>query len=590
MKNNSFFSKYFLLIASVFLSVLTLSGCATVHHEVAPPLSEYKRPTAQEGVVVVKIVDLNKHPRIFNYISFTPEDINANDNAKFQDLFAVEPVVEGNATFAAMLKPGRYSLGSYGYDYGEGARRQFKWYYNKVDFGTFEVKAGKVTDLGTLIHYPKPSDGGYINQLIRVPNASLGQVLENHYPYFEFDKNDILTWLDDGSDDLHEASFASVAQNPLNFKYIKRKDDGSIHFLSPLGVVLIRDAKGEWHLDAVETNMLLTALDFSVANETLLGGQEGALFYKQTNDADWQNVSLSPEWTIDFIKFEASNSALLVRHNAYEISVDRITVKDGEAQVDILNKFSAKGTGWASYSQGELGGVQDGLLSRLILETTAFEVADRMFIRIVSDKSKDPYAAGFEEIVLFEVDLASFVVQPVELDKRITDFVRIDNQTVGRKLFFSVAYNQYDYFFYDETADKWNMLNRKVRWCGDHEIVTTKEYRCENGYPVKSNVIRPIGGIVRSKSNDLYTIAFIRKFLPDNRDDKTYPHIRLLKSSDEGKTWEDLNTKLPEPQCSDLIAHINGTLLLSCQGYSSDFYESTDEGKSWEHVRQQEAF
>ena len=66
--------------------------------------------------------------------------------------------------------------------------------------------------------------------------------------------------------------------------------------------------------------------------------------------------------------------------------------------------------------------------------------------------------------------------------------------------------------------------------------------------------------------------------------------IKIVKTNDAGKTWRITDLELPSEFCTRLISKVKDSLLLSCNGTSSDFYESSDFGKSWQHVREHESF
>jgi photosystem II stability/assembly factor-like uncharacterized protein len=67
-------------------------------------------------------------------------------------------------------------------------------------------------------------------------------------------------------------------------------------------------------------------------------------------------------------------------------------------------------------------------------------------------------------------------------------------------------------------------------------------------------------------------------------------NTRILVTDDGGKSWLASKSKLPKKYCNSFVPEVSDRLLVSCNGSSGDFYESHDDGATWEHVRQQENF
>lgn len=580
----------YLSVGLALSASLFMSGCVTSRFEQAPGLTVVQEPTAEQGLVVVRLIDAEQTFLQFNDITLAPENINEDKEAKYQELTVLKPTKEGNSLFTGILKPGRYSIQAYGYKYFLGY-----WItdFTKVgvSFGTFEVKAGQVTDLGTLIHYPKPSDGVYINTLTRAPNPDVGEVLSKHYSFYKFDTENMLTWDEDDSSEDHESRYASVAQNPVMYSEISKTHDDHIYFLSPLGVMLIRDHEGEWDMDAVDSNMFLTAIDKSPDGGVLTGGYEGTFFYKPA-EGDWINVSMAPEWTIDNIEFQSANEAIIVRHNSNDVLVELATIQGDAVQLKELNRFEGRANGWQHFEKNaeEAAAKKTEKLNYRIKEVNAFDFEGRwnLGIKVASHSNKTFFASSTN--LTFDYDKTTNIAKTKKFDERIDYVVATGGRLIGVDEPGAWSWSgKYEFYSYQEDTKTWEIIDKKVQWCGDHEILVTNEKRCESGAKVKSSDFWTIGSLVKTPNDDTFAISVISDFKSDTKDE-SYSHIRLLKSSDNGKTWQDTKASFPNDVCRHLVPQVTDRLLLSCQSYSSDFYESTDEGKTWEHVRQQEAF
>jgi hypothetical protein len=64
----------------------------------------------------------------------------------------------------------------------------------------------------------------------------------------------------------------------------------------------------------------------------------------------------------------------------------------------------------------------------------------------------------------------------------------------------------------------------------------------------------------------------------------------MVETLDGGKSWKKSKTTFPGKFCTDLIPEITDRIMLYCSGVSGDVYESTDEGKTWKHVREHSNF
>lgn len=582
----------FLCLGLVLSASLFLSGCATSRYEKAPGLSFAQEPTAEQGLVVARLIDTETTFFQFNQIILAPENINEDKESKYQKLTILKPMQDGNSLFTGILKPGRYSIQSYGYQYFLGY-----WISDfssvGVSFGTFEVKAGQVTDLGTFIHYSKPSDDVFINTLTRAPNPEVGEVLAKHYSFYKFDTENLLTWDEDDSAEEHESLYVSMAQNPNNFTEISKTQDDHIYFLSPLGVMLIRDHEGEWDMDAVDSNMFLTAIDKSPDGSVLTGGYEGTFFYKPA-EGDWIDVSMAPEWTVDLIEFRSANEAIIVRHNRNDVLVELATIQGDAVQLKELNRYEGRGNGWQHFEKNaQEAAVKDAKeaekLNYRIKDVNAFEFEGRWNLGIKVASQSNYLLLAESTNLTFDYDKTTNVAKTKKFDKRIDYVVATGGRLIGVDKPGTWSWSgKYEFYSYQEKTKTWELIEKKVQWCGDHEILATEEKRCESGAKVKSSDFWTIGSLVKTPNDDTFAIGVISDFKSDN--DESYSHIRLLKSSDNGKTWKDSKATFPNKVCFHLVPQVTDRLLLSCESYSSDFYESTDEGKTWQHVRQQEAF
>ncbi|MEM8548264.1 MAG: hypothetical protein AAGF46_08900, partial [Pseudomonadota bacterium] len=70
---------------------------------------------------------------------------------------------------------------------------------------------------------------------------------------------------------------------------------------------------------------------------------------------------------------------------------------------------------------------------------------------------------------------------------------------------------------------------------------------------------------------------------------QTDVNVKILQTTDGGQSWTDTGRNRPNEFCSTFVGEVPDRLLMSCSN-TGDFYESTDLGETWEHVRQHESF
>lgn len=595
------FFKFFQLCIAAFV-VLSLSGCEAVKHVTAQPLVEtnkYRKKAKtpkDKGLVVIKLIDSeNKFLRL-NMVTVVPKDINSNELAQRHTLRALQPVARGTSVYAGWVTPGVYSLDNYKYIHFKGELLFGGGHEVSVTSGTFEVKAGHVTDLGELVHYLNPNDGELNPVLLRLPSTAHGETLAQYYPTKDnFDRSKFLTWNEDDSKEANESLAVSVAQNPNFFTNIVKLNDKSTNYLSVMGMILTRDAQGEWSTDAVDTNALLKSITKNNAGDTLVSGDEGALFYKASGQ-EWSNFSYSAEWMVDSVKFIEGDKALIVRHNRNDLVVDQATFHNGEIQLTEVNRFRGLDTGWMHFVENpEHVGVKfvsdNYKYNRRIDEVAVFEFEGKWVIslQVLEDDEFGIYDERTK--LVYQFDTKTNIATTIEFDDRLDYVEPVNGSLIGvyRTMNF-LRFTPYDFYLYQRSTKEWQQIHNEINWCGEQQLVSPTLEKCADGSSVETSDFYVLGTFVQADNGAMYAVAAIEDFIPDDENDKSRTYVRMIKSTTGGATWTGVAGELPAKYCSHFVPHVTDRLLLSCEGYSSDFYESTDEGRTWEHVRQQEAF
>lgn len=159
----------------VFLTLL-LTGCATDTNLLAT-LDTKTVLMPDQGIVVVRIVNATDYPLPMNQVTIAPDNLNESDKVKFDRLSALDVDLDGSTVFASPTKAGTYALSSIRAYHFRGDYYYSHFAATDAKFGTFQIKAGQVTDLGTIIYYHKPQEDKYLQMLVRAPETSTGEVL-----------------------------------------------------------------------------------------------------------------------------------------------------------------------------------------------------------------------------------------------------------------------------------------------------------------------------------------------------------------------------------------------------------------------------
>jgi hypothetical protein len=568
-----------------FFTIIILGGCAG-QVNILPPLSEKSNLKPNEGVVVARIVNTSAYPLPFNYLTLAPENLNESDKIKWLRLSSLEKPVNSTTVFSSAVPAGNYALSDI---YSYISRGEY--FYRKMagadtEFGVFQVKPGEVTDLGTIVYYPKPQEDKYIDTLVRLPETSKGEVLQKHFPFYSFNPELINGWKNDDFDEDRQNTFASMAQNPVTFDDRYLAPDGSVYFLAKLGVIVKRTPIGEWELDAVDTNLELTSISQNEQGDIVVGGAEGKVFYKAAV-GDWQDVSLNSSSKVEKLILSQTDLQVLASEQT-QLIIYQANLADSKLNWQEINRYSYV-KGWASNPPLEEPKKGVTKKNRRITNIALAKIADDHIVSITSQSVND-------QIAFAGGDIETFVYAPdtweIDLTKETPDVSVILNAGALQLGIKKAGFWSWDgkptYLRYVEDTGVWDEINTKVRTC-DGEIVMNTT--CEkDGKSVKSSQdsfsLRAIPWF--KNQSEALAIATFTDF--DFWASKHSSSVKILSTLDGGKTWTDTGNSLPNDYCSSLVPEIGDHLVITCSGATGDVYQSSDDGATWQHVRQHENF
>lgn len=572
---------------------LAATGCA-----VAPPAFDY-RPAltakstvaAEEGIVVARIVNASGSPLPFNHLTLAPKNLNASEDIKPLQLNHVNALAGDSSLFVSSVPAGEYSISTVVSYYSTGTFWYFRGAEAGVDMGTFSVAAGDIVDLGTLIFYPKSQGDNYLNTIIRSPASSNAELVSAFTPFVDYQPDLVTSWDDDGRDDERYSVYASTVQNPVVYNTRYRAPDNSVYFIGKLGYILQRTADGDWQEDALDTDADLYAIAVNDRGDKIVGGEQGLLFYKRSNAREWQSIDIDPTLNVQKLAFNSTGGVDVMAWNRQRLNVFRIASLATPAEQQTLISFKPD-SGWrdgndellSQVTQPNTSSTSTGMIAYLYTESMGNKEYLFLGDKLAAGDGSFSLLTPLRNRYAFQYQLDPAKLTAIEdfgegVD-RILDagYLKLGIKEAG---FWSWT-GKDTYLRYDADEKDWIPMVTKVDYCPGTERNVSRckvngkvhrRYRSFNfmGLPVFSS--------------ELDATAFVNLAVAGQD-----PELAIINTSDGGKTWLEVSHEMPGKYCSNSIPEVEGTLLVACWGMSSDFYQSDDGGKSWQHVRQSENF
>lgn len=578
--------------SSIWLIALLVTGCVGSTVNMKESISNETDIDANQGIVVVRVVNASSIPLPLNYLTLAPKNLNASETIKPEQLQNLKNTVGDSSYFIANVPAGSYSISNLRSYHSNGEYWYSRWIQGKIELGTFSVKAGGLIDLGTLIYYPKSQGDSYVQTLLRSPASNNAAFIGQYAPYLNYENARVTRWDDDGLDDERYAQYASVVQNPVTYNKRYLSPDGSLYFVGKLGYILKRTAGGEWQTDAVETDADLYAIAENEKGDKLVGGEHGGLFLQRAGSTEWNSISVDPTLAIQSILPNQQGSFDFIAWNRSVANVFRIASLD--TLEPILIKQFKSGTGWVDPE----GGVEyrpkyptNGNYRYNLSYVNAHNMQGKnlLFIGEVNFYGNDfNYLKSTQRKNALLFDSETWEAKPFSnFGEGVDKVVSGGASDLGINEAGAWSMSGRDkYLRYDAGNSDWVPIKTSYDLCPNHPPSATA---CKiNGKRVNRKV--PFSFIsVPVFSSDLDAIAF-GKLRSNHKTEAEDARVRVLKTNDGGKSWIKIGNTLPGKYCGSTIPEIEGILLVSCKGFSSDFYQSGDSGLTWHHVRQTENF
>lgn len=571
-------------LIQLIVLMIGLSACVTSEVWFAPTVDAKIEIPAKNGFLAVTLIDASTTSLPYNHLTITPKNLNTSAAVKPVRLTTLSHSPNHSTVFFASVPAGEYTLTNIRGFYSYGDRWYSRWASSNQPSGTFTVVAGKISDLGRVILYPKVTGDRYQNLLVRVPDSRalkdvpLSNMREN------MDLENIYSWHDDGNDAERRALYANIVQNPVIYNERYKSAQGNLYFVGKLGLIIKRDAAGEWSYDAVDSDKDLNAIYETDKGQLIVGGEYGQVFIKPLS-GQWQAIPLPKNMLVDGITTNKTGDLLVVAHDDSRIYIYKKPLADLTSDWKI-NAYLNPRVGWYN-AEGDPFPLKSNSKANTIANRTVFSAnlmtfAGKQYLITNLQLGKELSIIGDKKRYRYEVndDLNQFEARS-DFDDGIDIAVPAGASYLGisKAHFINGGKN---YFHYDATSESWNTISTRVDLC---QAARKDGGSCRAGEAGSRASFEFMGVPVFLSESQVFAIVKLQKSIPDLGTDYI-----IVDSDTSGKSWTFSNKALPGDECVDTIPESGNSILVFCHGRSADFYESKDAGQSWQHVRESVKF
>lgn len=537
------------LVPMIF-SILLLGACATPQQQtqiemlLVPEDGSQLPPT--KGIVMLRVADASPFiPLRLNYVTFAPKDAHAGATTTYYRTESLYDNGVTSSTYFTALPAGQYSIESMRSFHQFGQFFYSNFVHAGVQLGTFTVAPGEVTNLGTVIFYPRNSGAKNYVKLLRTHSLSdeaARALLVDHMPQFAASLpqgKPFHTWDVDGLDDQRAIDYSTAAHSVRAYNTVVRLPGNQLSFPSRMGTILYRDGDKQWHQDSLDGDNDILAYARTTSGVEIIAGEYGQFCYREHGKKDFTDIKAPSN--LDPVV----NVAIAPNGTVYAVTRNL-------KQLTVFSTESIKNPEWKKITDVKLS-PSDPLIkltlpnaTRNIIKWDFLNTDDAIYISVTDifpDQSL--YRLAFKDGALKEIK------SPVGIfSTNFPSTMAIQNGVL------------YIYHPGMTSDDLYKSTDGGEHW--------------QNAAGLIGVGLNLTGMPHFWDDNRVFAIHKKRGVTYDGK-----PMFDLQRSQDGGLTWTALaNTKLPDG-CNTLIPEIgSGKLLLFCPS-SGNFYLSMDAGTSW---------
>lgn len=562
------------------------TGCVTSTINMSPAITQTATPPQNTGVVVVRVINAGSIPLPLNYITLAPDNMNESAEIKAERLEWLYDKTASEAIFAAYVPAGNYSIASLRSFHTLGDRWFDRWVQAGLELGTFKVMNGEVTDLGSLVYYPRVMEDRYADSILRTPNSETLSLIKQLSPYAVPFEKESFTWTEDDLQESRHTEYASAIQNPVVYTSQHIDAQNNIYLASKLGVLLTRKPAGEWELEALESDSDINAIASNDLGDIAFGGDYGRLSVK-SRTGEWRQFETGIDNTIEDVLFSSNTEIDLVIRRDREVAILRGDISQQEVSWNKVVSYTST-MGWRNANNGLI--CKNRWMARpsnvrRIASISVQEVDGKHYISIASQTGNRSSIISPSVTEVFEFDPKHWSVMESKGFGASVDRVLAAGETY-------LGLNEPGLFSF-RLRDIYMRYNLKTK---EWEKMATSFDNCPEA-PSGSNYCK-IDGSQKVRFTDFNYISIPNFFTGEEavvfasyqelgKDSRT---VELIETKDGGRSWVKTGRQSPSEYCARLLPGVGDALIVTCAGISSDIYESYDRGETWEHVREHESF
>lgn len=251
------------------------------------------------------------------------------------DVYSMSSIAQGTVgsqLFTGTMPEGKYVISTLYSFYSDG--NVSSWITMPVMFsaGTFEVKGGRFTNLGSIAFQPllsvksasfwsnSSTQKAYIARMNNPEN--LQQFVTDHYPTAStsIDFSMPLGWQKDELDELRVQLSELSRANAYGADGIALSNDGLGALAAKFGQIRVLDSQKIWRQIDLPTNAQISAI-LETDNQVFIGGERGQLFVSDSFVGKWQPLQpvAASEAIVWLAKSKHITYALTSSHKAYQL-------------------------------------------------------------------------------------------------------------------------------------------------------------------------------------------------------------------------------------------------------------------------------
>ena len=268
-------------------------------------------------VIVVRMDNFDKKKQQAFELAKSKAKSNAvidEDKVKWEpDFYTLEPTLEGvidSQIFIGSMPQGTYMISSlYSVYNGSDITSWLSMPVNSAT-GLFDVKQGKLTNLGTVVFQPllnikepsfwntTSSQKAYVTRIDE--QKKLDKYVLSNYPKLaeSIDLSEILGWNEDNLSGLRQSLSELSRQNAYGNTAIALKQHGQRAIAAKFGQLRWQDKQGQWQQINLDTNGQLAAV-LEMDNQVAIAGERGQMFVADNFSSTWTALDkVSPQEAI----------------------------------------------------------------------------------------------------------------------------------------------------------------------------------------------------------------------------------------------------------------------------------------------------